>query len=199
MNPTRICRWKHAHMNNDSMEVTRVKIEAQEVISGDHHNNVLIFLRKDITFILILNLHFWNYYVPLRAYAREPPFNHFNSTFYRIPAQPSKLPFLQEWQQNKGKVTGPISALRYPTRPPPRHRSPNHLTIITCQGKCRAIRRRRAPLEDVPIDLVSIDLVSIDLVSIDLVSIGVIIFVPPPPIYSVKGGGRLFRRSCLSL
>ena len=33
-----------------------------------------------IYFILILNLHFWNYYLPLRAYSREPPFNHLDST-----------------------------------------------------------------------------------------------------------------------
>ena len=34
---------------------------------------------------LIVNIHFWNYYVPSRAYVREPPVNHFDSTFSRIP------------------------------------------------------------------------------------------------------------------
>ena len=79
----------------------------------------------------------------------------------------------QQWQQNKGKFTAPISALFYPTSPPLQHRAPIHLPIITCQGKRRAIPRRRAPLEDVPIDLVSVD----------LVSVVVIFFIdaPPPP------------------
>ena len=69
-----------------------------------------------------------------------------------------------------------ISALRYPTIPPLRHRAPTQPQIITRQYKRHTILRCRAPLEDVPIDLVYIDLVSVI----------VILFVampyrPPPP------------------
>ena len=49
---------------------------------------------RDIPFVLIVNVHFGNYYVLSRAYTREPPFNHFDSTFSRISAQSYELPFL---------------------------------------------------------------------------------------------------------
>ena len=77
------------------------------------------------------------------------------------PLNPLNCHFLQAWQQNKEKVTAPISALCYPTRSPPRHCNPTHLPIITGQVKHRVILRRRTPPEDVPIDLISIDLTSI--------------------------------------
>ena len=32
-----------------------------------------------IRFVLIVNIHFWNYYSTSRAYPREPPFNHLES------------------------------------------------------------------------------------------------------------------------
>ena len=115
-----------------------------------------------LTFILILNLHLLKYYVPSRAYAREPLFNHFDSTFSCIPAQPSKFPvFLQTWQQNKWKFTAPISTLRYPTSPPPQHCTPTPLSIIACQGKRCAILRPLTPLEDIPIKLVYVELFSV--------------------------------------
>ena len=37
-----------------------------------------------VPFILILNIHFKKYYAPLRAYAREPPFNHLDSASFGI-------------------------------------------------------------------------------------------------------------------
>ena len=60
------------------------------------------------------------------------------------PLNPPNCRFSQAWQQqqNKGKVTAPISALHYTTSPLPQHRAPTHLPIITCQGKRRAIKRR---------------------------------------------------------
>ena len=33
-----------------------------------------------IPFDLMVNVNFWNYYIPLRAHARQPPFNHLDST-----------------------------------------------------------------------------------------------------------------------
>ena len=39
----------------------------------------IISINSTIPFVLILNIYFWNYYVPSRAYAREPPFNHLDS------------------------------------------------------------------------------------------------------------------------
>ena len=46
-------------------------------------------LRVLSPFFLIVNLHFWNYYVPSHAYSRDTPFNHLDSTssestFHRI-------------------------------------------------------------------------------------------------------------------
>ena len=46
----------------------------------------LCFLRSDtgycsrVPFVLIVNIHFWNYYLPSCAYVRELPFNHLEST-----------------------------------------------------------------------------------------------------------------------
>ena len=33
---------------------------------------------QTLPFVLLLNIHFLNYYVPLHDYAREPPFNYFD-------------------------------------------------------------------------------------------------------------------------
>ena len=74
---------------------------------------------------------------------------------------PPNFHVLQAWQYNKGKVTVSISALRYPTIPPPQNCAPTHLSIITYQGKLHAIPYFRAPLEHARIDLVSINLVSV--------------------------------------
>ena len=57
------------------------------------------------------------------------PFNHFDSTFSRIPVQPSKLPFFAGMTTAQGKLTAPINALCYPTIPPPRHRVLPHLPL----------------------------------------------------------------------
>ena len=53
-----------------------------------------------LPFALIVNVHFLHCYLPSRAYAREPPFNHSDLIFSRIPTQPSKLTF-----HRKVKVT----------------------------------------------------------------------------------------------
>ena len=48
--------------------------------------NIWKVINSHLLFVLIVNVHFWSYYVPSHAYARESPFNHFDSTFSRIPA-----------------------------------------------------------------------------------------------------------------
>ena len=128
-----------------------------------------------IPFVLIVYLHFSYYYLPSRAYRRYHPFHNFESTLSRIPAQPPGVLF-----QNKGKVTAPIRALHYPTRPPPQHRALTHLPIITRQGKCRTIPRRRTPLEDFPIDLIYIDLVSIIVIFFIVATLALMLLSPSP-------------------
>ena len=87
---------------------------------------------------------------------------------------PLNCHFLQAWEQNKGKVTAPIIAHRYPTIQPPQNYAPTNLPIITLQVKCCAIMSHHTQLKAVHIDLISIDLVSIDLVFVVF-----IFFVPP--------------------
>ena len=122
------------------------------------------------------------------------------------PLKPPNCQFSRAWQRNKGKATSPISALHYPTSPSPRHRAPTNLPIITCQGKRRAILRRRAPLEDVPIDLLSIDLVSIVVIffvplATPLSLLGVLsetIHSPPPHNHSVAIAPASFASSLVA-
>ena len=57
-----------------------------------------------IPFVSVLNLHFSNYYVLSCAYAREPPFNHFDLTFSCILAQPSELPFFSGMTIEQGEM-----------------------------------------------------------------------------------------------
>ena len=53
-----------------------------------------------------------------RTLARELPFNHFDSTFSRIPAQPSELPFFAGMTTEQGERRAePIWAIRRRKRP----------------------------------------------------------------------------------
>ena len=51
-----------------------VSSHSMHYLSMNHKKRQLLFFI--IPFILIVNIYFWNYYLPSRAYAREPPFNH---------------------------------------------------------------------------------------------------------------------------
>ena len=55
----------------------------------------------DISFFLMVNIHFWNYYIPSHSYVREPPFNlldstSLESTFLRILAHNFHLSFFAD-------------------------------------------------------------------------------------------------------
>ena len=125
-----------------------------------------IWILSALPFILLFNLHFWNYYVILRSYAREPPFKHFDLDFSRIPAQPPKT--------TRGKSQRP------PAWPDPQTSHPHSIALYTISQlwpvkvisiPCCAIPRHHTPLEDIHIDLLSIV----------LVSVVVIFFVTAPP------------------
>ena len=105
--------------------------------------------RWPVPFVLIVNVHFWNYYVPSLTYAREPPFNHVDSTFSRIPAHNIAIAIsLFSWAGRKTEQgerhAEPMIAPRSPTCPPPWHRAPNHLPIIHCQVKIHSAPRHFA-------------------------------------------------------
>ena len=44
--------------------------------------NSSIILINFLPFVLIVNFHLWNYYVPSYTYAREPHFDHLESTSF---------------------------------------------------------------------------------------------------------------------
>ena len=66
-------------------------------------SHFVIKLQWLLPFVLIVNFHSWNYYVLSHAYAREPLFNHCDSNFSRIPAQPYKLTFFAGLTTEQGE------------------------------------------------------------------------------------------------
>ena len=99
------------------------------------------------TFILIVNIDFWNYYAPSRAYARKPPFNHLDSTsseltFPCILAHNRQLyfHFLREGQQGERRAD-PMSTLHSPTWPPHIYLSSPNIPLIYFRGKLHAAPR----------------------------------------------------------
>ena len=104
-------------------------------------------------FVLLLNLNFWNYYVPSRAFAREPPFNHLDST------SPESIllctlahnchlysHFSQSGKKQGERRAEPMSAILSPTYPPPRYCYLPHLSLIHFQGKIHAATRHYGSL-----------------------------------------------------
>ena len=73
----------------------------------------------DILLIVLLNIHSWNYYVPLCVHERVTPFNNFDSASLgsTFPLHPhSELPF---GQHNKGKYAqSPYERAPLPNLPP---------------------------------------------------------------------------------
>ena len=142
-------------------------------VQCDHHRRfIVIRLRKKppwrlcygprtitptvryITFVLIVNVHLWNYYVPSRAYARETPFNHIDSTSSRptfscILAHNLTIIIYHFLREGRKTEQGErreelMSMLRSTTAPNPWNRSHHHLPLITCQGKLHAAPRHSA-------------------------------------------------------
>ena len=112
--------------------------------------NRKIDFKHSITFVLIVNLHFWNYYVPSRAYTMESPFNHLDltsseSTFSCILAHNCHFYSHFFWEGQQGqRRTEPMSMLRPPTVPPLRYRAPHPLPLIPNQGNLHATHRHFA-------------------------------------------------------
>ena len=93
----------------------------------------------------ILNILFWNYYLPLRDYTREPPFIYFESTsldrllpwtldhncHLSIFVGQDNIPI---WKAHKYKECDPLTNRPTPATSPP----PPHLPIIPLQGKLQA-------------------------------------------------------------
>ena len=128
------------------------------------------------TFVLLLNLHSLNHYVPSRAYGKEPPFNHFDSTFSRIPAQPSESLFFAGMTTEQGESHSthqraplpntPTTATSLPYPPPnynPPRQSPRHSASPCSTGgrlhwprlhwtrlRCRHLLRSRGPCPYLP-------------------------------------------------
>ena len=101
-----------------------------------------MFLQCKVPLILLLILHFWNYYVTLRTYVRVTPFNHLDSTISYIPVHIITVSISPIFATEQGeRRANPMSALWYPTSPPPWHRAPNHLPIIPRQGNFYAALR----------------------------------------------------------
>ena len=98
-----------------------------------------------IPFVLLLNIHFLNYYVPSRAYSRGSSFNHLDSaslesTFsYILSHNCHFYSHLSRVGQQGERRADPISVLRSPTVPPQIHRAPPQLPLIPFQGKIHAI------------------------------------------------------------
>ena len=90
-----------------------------------------------LTFVILLNIHFWNYYGPLRTWNPLQPLrlNSFWIEFYLHPR--SQLPFITFlWVGQQGeRCVDSMIALWYPTSPPQRSCFPPHLPIIYCQGE----------------------------------------------------------------
>ena len=111
----------------------------------------------DLPFVILLNIHFWKYYITLRAYVREPPFNHFNLTSSDqlslvLLLAISIYRFLWAGQQNKWKGMQSVWARcsTLPNRPidiaphPISHLSPAKVS----SNPHHTILHRRAPLEE---------------------------------------------------
>ena len=107
----------------------------------------------NLPFVLMLNVHFWNYYVPSRAWTPRKPLwlDFFGINF---PSHPrSKLPFFNFCGQDnrtRGKSCRyHMSVLHRSTAPPPQHLPlpPTSHLSPTKVSACRAILRYRAPLE----------------------------------------------------
>ena len=116
--------------------------KTQNLISGWFLKN---WVRNSLTWVLIGNVHFWNYYVTSFTYVRKPFFNHSDSTFFTklflasllnsLLETPHNLhfSFLRKVKQTKRKDVAPIRALCFPppsfphdiaTPPPPTYNTP---------------------------------------------------------------------------
>ena len=113
-----------------------------------------------IAFIILLNLHVWNYYAPSRTYVREPPFNNFDSTSSEstFPSHPrSQFPFLtfcEQENRTRGKAQIP-SAHSAPQPSYSRNIANPHLPLISrqvniyaapCHSACPRAAGGRFPL-----------------------------------------------------
>ena len=111
-----------------------------------------------VTFFLIVNAHFWNYYVPSCAYVRETPFKHLESTsseltFPNILSHNCHLLslFAVNTTEQRERRADPTITLFSPTSPPPRHHTPPPNTYSLPRQSahtCCAISRRCALLEE---------------------------------------------------
>ena len=111
-----------------------------------------------MTFVIILNIHLWNYFLLSRAYAREPPCNNFDSTSsdrLSLVCPSSQLLFLSFCRQD--------NIIRVNLHRPWAHFTfqPSHPSYIFCTPSpsiytlpskapclCHAIPHRCAPLVD---------------------------------------------------
>ena len=128
------------------------------ILTGNDSHSLWLWLIS-LPIVLIVNLHFLNYYGPPCAYARETPFNHLDSaslgsTFPHILAHNYHFSLFVGRQNNITRVKVRISHER---APPPNRTTPetsrahpiSHLstTKVSFTPRCN-IPRRCAPMED---------------------------------------------------
>ena len=103
-----------------------------------------ISYRSSISFVLILNLQFWYYYVPSRAYAREPPFKHFHLTPSDILVHNIHSSIFVIEQRERSK--DPRIELQSPTVPHQQYCANPNLPAIHCQLSYTSCLSHSAPL-----------------------------------------------------
>ena len=93
----------------------------KEILRMMTHFKDLVLLFSTVPFCLMLNVHFWNYYVPLCACVRKLSFSNFDSNFWLIfTRHPCSIFFIQlpkltfinfcrQKNRTKGKVQHPSS------------------------------------------------------------------------------------------
>ena len=135
--PYNFWRWFRVEGKEVSFIVTEIQI------------TIIFNIIITIPFVLMLNAHFLNYYVPSRTYVRKPSSNHFNSTLPHIPAQYySGSPQNFREQENRTMGKAQLSSARY--APQPYHPCdifhPHHLPLIHLQGNIHAVPRHSMSL-----------------------------------------------------
>ena len=110
-----------------------------------------------IPLIILLNINFWNYYVPSRPYAREPPFNNLDLTSSGWLSLVSSVTisvsnFLRAGQQKEGKCAQILWARSAPQPDHPTDIAPNpisHLSTFKISSTSRrAILRHHVLLQE---------------------------------------------------
>ena len=93
-----------------------------------------------ITIFIILNVHFWNYYVPSCAWTllQLLRLDLFGLTFLCILSHNWYISLFEGRTIEQEKNSKPIITLQFPTWPTHIHSIPTHLPLIYCQGKIHA-------------------------------------------------------------